>query len=69
MPRPKLNESEYVQSIEIERKGYKFYALIATAMRQADNHNLALLQATFPSIWESLLKWKDTPIWPLGGNR
>lgn len=68
MPRPKLNKSEYVQSLYIEAKGYKFYALIAAAMRQADSNNLPALRAMFPGIWESLQEWKDKRIWPLGVN-
>lgn len=69
MPRPKLNKSEYVQSIEIAGRGYPFYALIAAAMRQADSGNLAALKALFPGIYESLVEWRQKPIWPLGDSQ
>jgi hypothetical protein len=31
-----------------------FYALIMTAMRQADTRNLAHLQRAWPQVWEEL---------------
>lgn len=59
----KLNEYEYIMSMSISAKDYPFYALIATAMRQADTDNLERLKMAFPGIYESLMEWKEKPLW------
>ena len=66
MPNTTLTEYEYVQSLKIAAKGYGFYGLVAATMRQADTENLALLRTAFPGVWESLMQWRDKPIWYSG---
>jgi len=44
----------YLESREIERRGFSFYSLIMGAMRQADSENLAKLRSVFPREWEEL---------------
>ena len=65
MPKTNLTQQEYVQSMAIASKGYDFYGILAALMRGADSENLAALRARFPGIWESLLDWREQPIWPL----
>ena len=60
---PKLNEHEYMMSLNIAVRDYPFYALIATAMRQADTDNLERLKSAFPGIYESLVKWREESMW------
>ncbi len=66
MPKTRLSKREYVQSLEIAASGYDFYGIVAAAMRDADNENLARLRAAFPGVYESLLNWRGKKIWPLG---
>jgi hypothetical protein len=40
---------------------YPFYALIMTAMRQADDKNLIKLQEAFPETWKELKQRYDAP--------
>ena len=62
----RLNEYDYVMSLSIGAKDYPFYALIAAAMRQADTDNLEKLSAAFPGMYESLLEWRERPMWAIG---
>lgn len=51
---------DYKMSQEIEGK-YPFYALIMTAMRQADSDNLELLRQAFPRVWQELYERYNAP--------
>lgn len=44
----------YLKSQELDREDYPFYALIATAMRRADSHNIEILKAGWPEVWQEL---------------
>ena len=52
---------EYRQSREIDRHGWPFYALIMSAMRQADADNGALLRTAFPGAWTELAARYQAP--------
>jgi hypothetical protein len=45
---------DYRTSLELSQKDYPFYALIMTAMRQADTNNVELLKQAFPQVWAEL---------------
>ena len=45
---------DYKQSQIIASKGYTFYALLMTVMRQADTDNTEKLRSLFPEVWEEL---------------
>lgn len=59
---------DYQTSKELSNKGYPFYALIMTAMRQAASENLKILRISFPSVWEELQKRYNTPKGKLEGD-
>lgn len=46
---------EYRSSQVISASDPPFYALIMSAMRQADTHNVLKLQEAFPSVWAEFL--------------
>jgi hypothetical protein len=52
---------EYVISKEIATKDFPFYALIMAAMRQADDHNMFMLQTTFPHTGLELKERYNAP--------
>jgi len=60
---------DYQQSQIIASEGYPFYALIMTAMRQADDQNLVNLKFMFPSIWKELQTRYNAPGGFLPGER
>jgi len=45
---------DYRKSQEISAENYPFYALIMSAMRQADTDNVELLKMAFPEVWTEL---------------
>jgi hypothetical protein len=45
---------EYQTSWELYKQNLPFYALIMTAMRQADDVNSQKLKTMFPEVWEEL---------------
>lgn len=45
---------DYAVSQELAVKDYPFYALIMTAMRQADTRNAEALREIFPETWREL---------------
>lgn len=45
---------DYKMSIKISSENHPFYALIMTAMRQADDINLGKLRWMFPDLYEEL---------------
>lgn len=47
---------EYRVSQEIELEDYPFYALIFSAMRQADDKNIEKLKSVFPEQWNELFE-------------
>ena len=49
-----MSHHDYIQGREIEMQGRSFYALIQSAMRQADSVNLAKLVKAFPDVWAEL---------------
>jgi len=57
----KLNQWDYRKSLEIAAYGYPFYALLAALMRDADTDNLEKLRVAFPDVYESLIRWINTP--------
>jgi len=52
---------DYKVSLELERSGVPFYALVMAAMRRADTDNLRKLQRAFPEAWDELQKRYDSP--------
>jgi len=52
---------DYEMSQHIEAQAYPFYALIMTAMRQADTNNLAKLKAEWPNVWDELYRRYHAP--------
>ena len=56
-----LNYYEYRESQVIAQRDYSFYALIAAAMRQADNENTALLSGAFPQVHTDLKARYNAP--------
>ncbi len=52
---------DYKQSMAIACCNYPFYALIMTAMRQADSDNIELLKSIYPEIWDELYKRYHAP--------
>ncbi len=52
---------DYLQSQEIAKHDFPFYALIMTAMRQADTSNLQLLKKAFPDTWKELSERYNAP--------
>lgn len=52
---------EYEESKDIYIKNHSFYALIMTAMRQADSMNFELLRAAFPETYVELQRRYDSP--------
>lgn len=59
----------YLKSQELDQQDYPFYALIATAMRRADSHNLELLRAAWPTVWKDLNDRYNAPGGRLAGER
>jgi len=56
-----MNLYDYLKSQEISKQDYPFYALIMAAMRQADTHNLELLQEAFPEVWAQFIARYNAP--------
>src|SRR5450756_495887 len=56
-----MSHFDYVASRNLEAEQYPFYALIMTAMRQADTHNQMLLETVFPGVWQELRARYDAP--------
>ena len=52
---------EYQESAKVELAGHPFYAIIMTAMRQADSQNIERLRQAFPDTWEELRARYDSP--------
>jgi hypothetical protein len=52
---------EYQVSLELEREGRPFYALIMAAMRGADSDNLERLRRQWPEVWAELRARYDAP--------
>jgi hypothetical protein len=59
---------DYQVSKGLARENYPFYALIMTAMRQADTDNSVLLQQAFPHIWVELQRRYNAPAGVLPGD-
>lgn len=60
---------EYNVSSQIMKEDHPFYALIMTAMRQADTENAAKLRAAFPDIWTELESRYHAPRGLLAGEQ
>lgn len=56
-----MSYHEYKCSQKLATKDYPFYALIMTAMRQADSDNIELLKLAFPHVWEELTARYNAP--------
>ena len=56
-----MSEFDYLVSLEIERQGYPFYALVMACMRQADADNLEKLRAAWPAVWAELVHLHQEP--------
>ncbi len=52
---------DYLQSQEISKHEFPFYALIMAAMRQADTDNLEQLKKAFPETWKELAERYNAP--------
>ena len=52
---------DYKMSQKIAAEDYPFYALIMTAMRQADSDNIDLLKFAFPDVWHELKDRYNAP--------
>jgi len=60
---------DYQMGLQIECKGYPFYALLQAAMRQADSDNLEKLQEAFPKVWQELAERYNAPGGVLEGEK
>lgn len=49
-----MSHYEYEESQQISARNYGFYALIMSAMRQADTDNTCRLRQAFPEVWAEL---------------
>lgn len=49
-----MSRYDYEASKQAAMADYPFYALIMTAMRQADTNNSEKLKAAWPEVWEEL---------------
>jgi hypothetical protein len=56
-----MSLTEYWQSLTICDEGYKFYALIMAAMRDADTDNLGALRRLFPEVYDELAQRRANP--------
>lgn len=56
-----MSKYNYEMSKEIAAHDYPFYALIMAAMRQADTDNLELLKASWPGVYDELLRRYNAP--------
>ena len=45
---------DYRKSQELRKQDHPFYALIMTAMWQADSNNAAILREAFPEVWDEM---------------
>lgn len=52
---------DYRQSISISSQDHPFYAIIMTAMRQADDDNVEILREAFPEVWDELNERYNAP--------
>jgi len=52
---------DYDQSKQISKDDPAFYALIMSAMRKADSHNMMMLSDAFPSVYEELKERYNAP--------
>lgn len=52
---------DYKIGQQIATQNYPFYALIQTAMRQADTDNLERLKTVFPEVWHELVRRYGAP--------
>jgi len=52
----------YLVMREIERRNFPFYALIAVAMKNADDENLAALKIAFPGLFEETKERYNLPM-------
>lgn len=52
---------DYKLSLELSKDDYPFDAIIMTAMRKADDINLAKLSQAFPNIWKELRERYHAP--------
>ncbi len=59
----------YLAVNEVERHHFPFYALIACAMKNADNENLAALKVAFPGLFEETLERYNNPMGMTDGER
>jgi hypothetical protein len=53
---------DYECSKEISVRDESFYALIMSAIRKADNNNLARLEAAFPEVVNEFRRRYDAPL-------
>ena len=60
---------DYKMSQKIASEDYPFYALIMTAMRQADSDNIDLLKFAFPDVWRELKERYNSPGGFLAGEK
>ncbi len=63
-----MSRFDYHVSQEIAVNGYPFYAIIMTAMRQADTANLETIKQAWPSVWEELQARYNAPMGLLPGE-
>mgnify|MGYP001558527513 CR=1 FL=1 len=56
-----MSEYDYLQSLNIERKGYSFVALLMALMQQAGPDEMKKLVAVWPDVWAELVELYNTP--------
>ncbi|KKN37826.1 hypothetical protein LCGC14_0759700 [marine sediment metagenome] len=59
---------DYRVSMDLAAKDLPFYALIMTAMAQADTPNLERLQSAWPEVWEEMKARYHAPGGQLEGD-
>lgn len=63
-----MSHYDYSRSQYLEATSEPFYALIMTAMRQADTDNLGKLVAMWPDVWDELKARYNSPGGYLSGE-
>ena len=56
-----MSYHEYMVSRKISAQDHPFYALIMSAMRQADSDNIKKLKFIFPSVYDELYERYHAP--------
>lgn len=64
-----MSRYDYEKSKELAALDAPFYAIIMTAMRQADTNNEYILRSIYPDVWDELQQRYNAPGGLLPGER